>query len=130
MSRRCHPTPQRLCPLSPWVGQRRPQILAPHLPMGPLQAPGTGFMHATASSLVWDEFLIHIKKKRGGGGVGLRWPPFSKYIQQSNGSWHLWCFIYWGGRAAGVERTGGHSTIVLAVQLIDKNTIKKNTSWP
>ncbi len=56
------PYPQQLCPLSPWVGQQRPQILAPRLRMGPLQAPGTGFVHATAGSLVWDEFLIHIKK--------------------------------------------------------------------
>ncbi len=31
--------------------------------------------------------------------------------------------MYWGGRAAEVERTGGHSAIVLAVQLIDENII-------
>jgi hypothetical protein len=55
--------------------------------MGPSQAPGAGFMHMTAGSLVWDEFLIHIKQWRDGGGVGLRLPPFSKYIQQLNGSW-------------------------------------------
>ncbi len=60
-----------------------------------------------------------------GGGVGLRWPPFSKYIQQSNGSWHPGWVIYWGGHAAGVERTGGHSAIVLAIQLINKNIKKK-----
>jgi hypothetical protein len=41
----------------------------------------------------------------------------------------IW-YIYWGGCAAGVEHTGGHSAIVLAVQLIDKNIIKKNTLWP
>jgi hypothetical protein len=33
--------------------------------------------------------------------------------------------LYWGGRAAGVERMGGHSAIVLAVQLINKNIIRK-----
>jgi hypothetical protein len=59
---RCHPTLLRFRPHSPWVGQRRPQILAPRLPMGPLQVPGTGFVHVTADSRVWDEFLIHIKK--------------------------------------------------------------------
>jgi hypothetical protein len=36
--------------------------LAPRLPMGPLQAPGAEFVHTMAGSLVWDEFLIHIKK--------------------------------------------------------------------
>jgi hypothetical protein len=69
-----HPTPQQLCPLSSWVGQRRPQILAPHLLMGPLQAPGAGFVHATAGSLVWDEFLIfnsHQKIERSGGALTL-----------------------------------------------------------
>ncbi len=30
-----HSTLQRLCPLSPWVGHWRPQILVPRLPMGP-----------------------------------------------------------------------------------------------
>ena len=56
------PYPQRLCPLSPWVEQQCPQILVPRLPMGPLQAPDAGFVHVTAGYLVWDEFLIHIKK--------------------------------------------------------------------
>jgi hypothetical protein len=67
----CRPTLQWLCPLSPWVGQRLPQILVLRLPMGPLQVPGTGFAHVMAGSLVWDEYLIHIKKYRDGGG---RWP--------------------------------------------------------
>jgi hypothetical protein len=62
---------------------------------------------------------------KGGGGIGLRWPPFSKYIQQSNGSWRPGWVIYWVGRAAGEERMGGYSAIVLAVQLINKNIIKK-----
>ncbi len=101
------PYPQRLCPLSPWVEQRRPQILAPRLPMGPLQALGAGFVHAMAGSLVWDKFWSHIKKMRDRGGIGLRWPPFYKYIQQSNGSWHPGWGIYWGGSEAGAERVGG-----------------------
>jgi hypothetical protein len=50
------PYPQRLCLLSPWVGQQRHQIFVPRLPMGPLQVPGTGFAHAMAGSLVWDNF--------------------------------------------------------------------------
>jgi hypothetical protein len=57
----CCPTLQQLCSLSPWVGQRRPQILVLRLPMGLLQAPGAGFVHVMAGSRVWDEFLIHIK---------------------------------------------------------------------
>ncbi len=88
--------------------------------MGPLQVPGTGFVHAMARSVVWDEFSIHIKKLIDGGGVGLRWPPFSKYIQQSNGSWHPGWFIYLGEHATGVGCTWGHSAIVLAIQLIKK----------
>ncbi len=101
------PYPQRLCPLSPWVGQRRPQILAPHLPMGPLQVPDAGFAHATAVSLVWDKFWSHINKKRNRGGIGLRWPPFYKYIQQSYGSWRPGWGIYWGGSKARAECVGG-----------------------
>jgi hypothetical protein len=68
-----------------------------------------------------------------GGGVGLRWPSFSKYIQQSNGNWRPGWFTYWEGRAARVERTGGHSAIVLAVQLVVENIIKKihrGLRWP
>jgi hypothetical protein len=42
--------------LSPWIGQWRPQIIAPLLPMGLLQASSAGFAHATAGSLVWDKF--------------------------------------------------------------------------
>jgi hypothetical protein len=30
--------------------------------LGSLQASSAGFAHATASSLVWDNFLSHIKK--------------------------------------------------------------------
>jgi hypothetical protein len=83
-----HPTSQQLCPLSPWVGQWRPQILAPRLPMVPLQVPGTRFAHGMAGSLVWDKLLSHIEKYIDRGGVGYRWPTFQKYIQQSNGNWH------------------------------------------
>ncbi len=68
---RCHPTLQRLCPLSPWIGQQRPQIIAPLLPMVPLQAPSAGFAHAMAGSLVWDNFLSHIKKNESGGALAL-----------------------------------------------------------
>jgi hypothetical protein len=39
--------------------------------MGPLQAPGAGFVHAMAGSLVWDEFLIHIKNREMGGALAL-----------------------------------------------------------
>jgi hypothetical protein len=65
------PYPQRLCPLSPWVGQRRPQILAPRLPMGPLQAPGAGFAHATAGSLAWMNFEATSKNREIGGASAL-----------------------------------------------------------
>jgi hypothetical protein len=104
------------------------------LPMGPLQVPGAGFVHATAGSLVWDKFLIHIKKiQRWGGALALGGRRFlniyNNQMEVGVGGW----VIYWGGRAAGVEHTGGHSAIVLAVQLIGKNIIKKiycGLRWP
>jgi hypothetical protein len=68
---RCHPTLQQLCPLSPWIGQRHPQIIAPSLPMGPLQAPSAGFALAMAGSLVWGNKTRHIKIQRDSGGGAL-----------------------------------------------------------
>jgi hypothetical protein len=70
----CHPTLQQLHPLSPWIGQRRPQIIVPPLSMDPLQAPSAGFTLTRADSLVWGNKTRNIKKQREGGGVGLRWP--------------------------------------------------------
>jgi hypothetical protein len=51
MSRHC-PTSQRLCPLHPWVGQRRPQRMAPRPPMVPYKATVVGFDGAMVGSLV------------------------------------------------------------------------------
>ena len=52
MTRR-HPTLQRLCPLSPWVGQWWPHIMALWLPMGPYQARGVRISLAAVGSFVW-----------------------------------------------------------------------------
>ncbi len=75
MSRR-HPTLQRLRPLSPWVGQWRPQILAPRLPMGPQQAPGGGFAIPVAGSLAWGTDTRPVKNYREG-----RAPPPGAHLR-------------------------------------------------
>ncbi len=46
------PYPQRLRPLIPWACQRRPQCMAPLLPMAPRKVPVIGFGRAMVSSLV------------------------------------------------------------------------------
>jgi hypothetical protein len=50
---------------------------------------GGRFIIAMAGSLVLDKSLSHIEKKRDRGGIGLRLPPFYKYMQQPNRSWLL-----------------------------------------
>ena len=54
-----HPTLQRICPLSPWVEQQCPQLMAPRLPMGPCTARAVGFGAAIVPFL-----FFCIKKKR------------------------------------------------------------------
>jgi hypothetical protein len=68
---RCHPTLQRLCPLSPWRGQLRPQIIARPLSMGPLQAPSAGFALTAAGSLVWGNKSRHMENREIGGALAL-----------------------------------------------------------
>jgi hypothetical protein len=46
------PYPRRLCPLIPWACQRRPQRMAPRLPMAPRKVPVIGFGRAMVGSLV------------------------------------------------------------------------------
>ena len=36
---RCRPTPQRFCPLPPWEGQQRRQLMVPRLPKYPRNEP-------------------------------------------------------------------------------------------
>jgi len=47
------PTLQQLCPLSPWVGQRRYNVLAPQFTMGPLQGHDVRIALTTVGSFVW-----------------------------------------------------------------------------
>ncbi len=61
------PTLEQLCHISPWIGQWHPQILAPWLPVNPLQMPGAGLALVMAGSLVWDNFLPHQKIEIGTG---------------------------------------------------------------
>jgi hypothetical protein len=50
-------------------GQRRPLILAPWLPVSPLQAPGAGFALVTAGSHVWGKFLASSKNRERDGAL-------------------------------------------------------------
>ena len=76
MSRRC-PTLHQLCPLSPWVGQPRPQIMVP--PIGSWKVHAIGFGGAMVG------FSVGGTKKRQRGALGsdLRWLPFGDTKQQS-----------------------------------------------
>ena len=44
--------------------------------------------------------------ERGGGCLGLRWPPFYQYKQQSNGRWCQRKRVHWRRGKAGLERVG------------------------
>ena len=67
-----HPTIlQRLCPLSPWLWQRRQQLMAPPLPMGPCKARTIGLGSATAGSLVWGTNASPIKNWVKDGALAL-----------------------------------------------------------
>ncbi len=94
-------------PLPPWAGQRRHQIMAPPLPMGPIMTPAIGCALAAPLFLVWGIETQPIKKQRGGWGLGLRWPPFYYGKQQSTESWHSWWRRYQRGRATAAECVGG-----------------------
>ncbi len=49
------PYPRRRCPLIPWACQRRPQRMAPLLPMAPCKVPVIRFGRAMVGSLVGGE---------------------------------------------------------------------------
>ncbi len=65
------PYPQRLCPLSPWVEQRRPQILAPPLPNAIRRLQAIKLVLDVIGSLIWGGKMRGIKKYRGGGALAL-----------------------------------------------------------
>ena len=66
-----HPTPQRLCPLPPWVGQWRHQHMALRLPKYPSKASGAGFALDAVGYLVLGTVQRPLKNQRDGKGVGL-----------------------------------------------------------
>ena len=72
------PYPERLCPLSPWVGQRCDQIMAPPLPIAMRRRRAIGVALAVVGLLVWGGLVTKIEIERGGGRHGLKWPPFYK----------------------------------------------------
>jgi hypothetical protein len=128
---RCHPTLQWLCPLSPWIGQRCPQIIAPLLPMCPLQAPSAGSRLAMAGSLVWGNKTRHIKKQRERGAVGLWWPPFSQKKQPTNGGndgREMERERGWGGAYGGVLSLRAGQQIEQHKK--NKNKIHCGLRWP
>ncbi len=120
---RYHPNLQWLCPISPWIRQRHPQIIAPSLPMSLLQAPSTGFALATAGFLVWGNDTKHIKKQTDRGGIGLRWLLFgnknnNQHIVGGNDRrddgegarlgcsiWGGCCLFMWGSELSNAKNT-------------------------
>jgi hypothetical protein len=81
------PYPQRLRPLSPWVEQRRPQVLAPPLPNAIRRSRAVGLARDVVGSLIWGGKMIGIEKYRGGGASALGgrgWPPFSSHDATTN----------------------------------------------
>ena len=79
------PYPERLCPLSPWVGQLCQQNMAPPLPIAMWRRRAIGVALAVVGLLVWGGLVTKIEIERGGGRHGLKWPPFYQNKQQSNG---------------------------------------------
>ena len=58
----CHPTLQRLSPISLWVWQRRQQLMAAPLPMVLCKLRAIGLGGATCGPSVWGANAIPIKK--------------------------------------------------------------------
>jgi hypothetical protein len=69
--RYCHPTPQRLCPLPPWIGQWCHQHMALRLPKFPSKASGAGFALNAVGSPFLGAIQIPLENQRDGKGVGL-----------------------------------------------------------
>ena len=66
-----HPTPQRFCPLPPWVGQWCRQHMSLRLPKYPSKASGAGFALDAVGSPVLGAVQIPLKNQRDGKGFGL-----------------------------------------------------------
>jgi hypothetical protein len=113
------PYPERLCPLSPWVGQLCQQNMAPPLPIAMWRRRAIGVAIAVVVLLVWGGLVTKIEIERGGGRLGLRWPPFYGYKQQSNRGWLRRWKGFRGGRATRAERVGRSFALHLG-QLIEK----------
>ncbi len=76
------PYPQRLCPLSPWVEQRRPQILALPLHNAIRRLQAVGLALDVVGSLIWGGKMRGIEKYRGGGALALGGRRLSVMTQQ------------------------------------------------
>jgi hypothetical protein len=61
----------RLCPLSPWVGQQCPQIMALLLPIGSRKGRIIGFGSTAVGSPVWGANRNPIKNREEGGTLAL-----------------------------------------------------------
>ena len=81
----CHPTPQQLCPLTSWVGQRGPQHMVPWHPMVPCQAPVVWFRGATPLvGLFGGHKTTHIEKQRGNDALALTALPIRVQAETKN----------------------------------------------
>ncbi len=87
--------------LSPWVGQRCHQIMAPPLPIAMRRRRSIGVALAVVGLLFLGGLVTKIELERGGGRHGLRWPPIDGKTQQSNERWLRRWGIRWGGDSNG-----------------------------
>ncbi len=71
-------------------------------PIGPLQAPGAGFLLTAAGSLGWGAKTRHIKKREG-QVLGLRWLPFRCEKQHPTKHQCQWWEGHWRRDVTGAD---------------------------
>ncbi len=100
------PTLERLCPLSSWLGQWCPQIMAPLLPIGSRKAHTIGFGGTAVSSPVWGANASPIKNREEGVALALGGRQSSKILNKQlivggRGMGEVRVEAHWGGSAWG-----------------------------
>ncbi len=81
------PYPRWLSPLIPWACQRRPQRMAPRLPMAPRKMPMIRFGRTMVDSHVGGAKMKTQQKIEREWWFGLRWPKIHGKTQQPAKSW-------------------------------------------
>ncbi len=93
------PALQWLCLLSPWVGQRYPQLMAPLLPIGTRKVCAIEFGVTAVGSTIWGANASPIKNREEGGALALGGHQSIKIL---NNQWIV------GGSSRGDVRAEAH----------------------